>query len=493
MSILSRSANGFTLFRRAFAQNSEVPLNEIIQNDLFEEPLDSAGVCFGQEPDAVYTPALTLWCLISQFLYEGTQRSCDAAATRVASLWETIAGRIVDASGSGYCRAKAKLPSDALRQISCRLAERTELAVQEFDSLSDPLKEELAEERLVPRGIAEVRKNPMSGRVLMVDGFTVDAADTSKNQEAYPQNPSQEGGLGFPLIRCVAITSLTTGLLIDVEISPYCGKETGETALMRKQSHHLRQGDILLADCYHCSYWMIADCKRRSVNLVMKNHHLRDDHPAKCIEIDEHERLVTWTRPQRPQWMSIQEYEEMPCELTVRLVDINVSQTGFRTEGYTVATTFLDPATHGRHWLGEVYRSRWYVELDIRSLKVTLGLEHLRSKEPASVLLELWAGLLMYNLIRFKMLQSSIVNKRDCRSMSFSQTHQVLATNWLLWSTRTARTSTVSLCLNLLINRVVGNRPDRIEPRANKRRPKVLALMTQSRQLFKKMLNMNAA
>jgi len=238
---------------------------------------------------------------------------------------------------------------------------------------------------------------------------------------------------------------------------------------------------------------MIADCKKRSVDLVMKNHHLRDDHPAQCVEINEHERLVTWSLPQRPSWMSIEEYQEMPIELTVRLSDIEVEQAGFRTKGFTVATTFLDPTMRSRHWLGEVYRSRWYVELDIKSLKVTLGLEHLRSKDPAGILLELWAGLLTYNLIRFKMLQSSIVNHRDCRSMSFSQTHQVLATNWLLWSSRTVRTSTVSLCLNMLINRVVGNRPDRIEPRANKRRPKVLALMTQSRQLFKKFLSMSAA
>jgi len=102
--------------------------------------------------------------------------------------------------------------------------------------------------------------------------------------------------------------------------------------------------------------------------------------------------------------MSIEEYQEMPTELIVRLSDIEAEQAGFRTKGFTVATTFLDPTMHSRHWLGEVYRSRWYVELDIKSLKVTLGLEHLRNKDPAGVFLELWAGLLTYNLIRFKML-----------------------------------------------------------------------------------------
>jgi hypothetical protein len=54
----------------------------------------------------------------------------------------------------------------------------------------------------------------------MVDGCTVTAADTPENQAEYPQNPAQEEGLGFPIIRCVTLISLATGLLVDAETGP---------------------------------------------------------------------------------------------------------------------------------------------------------------------------------------------------------------------------------------------------------------------------------
>jgi hypothetical protein len=41
---------------------------------------------------------------------------------------------------------------------------------------------------------------------------------------------------------------------------------------------------------------------------------------------------------------------------------------------------------------------RWHAELDLRSLKVTLGMDVLRCKSPEMVRKEVWAHLLVYNL-----------------------------------------------------------------------------------------------
>ena len=57
--------------------------------------------------------------------------------------------------------------------------------------------------------------------------------DSSANQKAYPQSKAQGIGLGFPLVRMVALISLTTGVVRDLALGPYQGKETGETALFR--------------------------------------------------------------------------------------------------------------------------------------------------------------------------------------------------------------------------------------------------------------------
>ena len=137
-----------------------------------------------------------------------------------------------------------------------------------------------AEERLTPRVIAEIRALPIEGRIIMIDGFTVDGPDTAENQKKYPQNPAQEEGLGFPILRCVGLISMITGMLMDLGYAAYSGKETGETAILRQLSSTLRAGDIVVADSYHCTYWFIAFCIKLGVHVVMKNHHKRDDNQS---------------------------------------------------------------------------------------------------------------------------------------------------------------------------------------------------------------------
>ncbi len=110
----------------------------------------------------------------------------------------------------------------------------------------------------------------------LVDGFTVSMPDTPENQAEYPQPPAQKPGIGFPLARCVILLSLATAMTADLEIGPYSGKETGETALLRKLLARLESGDILLADCYYCSYFMIGLLKELGVDFVVRLHQCRD-------------------------------------------------------------------------------------------------------------------------------------------------------------------------------------------------------------------------
>ena len=44
------------------------------------------------------------------------------------------------------------------------------------------------------------------------------AADTEANQAEYPQNPAQKEGLGFPILRGVALICMRTGLLLDADV-----------------------------------------------------------------------------------------------------------------------------------------------------------------------------------------------------------------------------------------------------------------------------------
>lgn len=469
-----RDASSFCLFSDSMLQDESLPLSDLVQSEVFKEAFDRFGISFANEEDAVYTPALVLWAFLSQAFFKEEQRSCEAAVGRVAAWW-AAQGRVVEDTNSGaYCRARKKIPAELLAYLVRTIAERAEQSTD----LADPLEPEQAEAMLTPEAIAEVRSRPIVGRLLLVDGFTVDAADTPENQEEYPQNPVQEAGLGFPILRCVSLISLATGLLVDLAIAPYCGKETGETALLRQMLDTLRAGDVLVADSYYCTYWLLAMCRARGVEVVMKNHHKREDHPADAQPICKGERKVVWTLPKRPDWMSPEEYATMPQRIDVRLVDVQVDQPGFRTKQFTVATTIIEHRVYTAQWIASVYRSRWLVELDIRSIKCSLGMEILRAKTPPMVRAELWSCLLAYNLTRLKMLQSGIDASRDVRSMSFTRTMVMLGTTWLMCGSCGVNESMVEIGQALPLDTVIGHREGRIEPRANKRRPKVLKLLT---------------
>ena len=246
----------------------------------------------------------------------------------------------------------------------------------------------------------------------------------------------------------------------------------------------LQPGDTLVADCFYCSYWLIAACQNKGVHIVMKNHDKRDDDPLGARRIDKHQRVTVWLRPQRPDWMSGQEDGELPEQIEIRLVDVIIEQAGFRSKKYTIATTMVETKVYSRDWITSIYRSRWLVELDIRSIKCSLDMDTVRAKTPAMVRTEIGSCLLAYNLIRMKMLQSCAVSGRMPRTLSFTATLQLLAANWVLASLMLTA-ELVQLGLETSSSETVGDRLDRVEPRANKRRPKRLALLKKPRQLAK--------
>ncbi len=465
-------------------QNDQLPLVEAITNERFALAFEEHGVEFGTDEDVVYTPAITLWALVSQVLFAKEMRSCKAAVARVASLWATL-GRVVCNTNTGaYCRARAKISFDVIRTITKRIASDAETQLDENAHATEQPCDEQPEASLAPSVVAEVKSKPTGGRILLIDGFTVTAADTPENQAEYPQNPRQAEGLGFPILRCLTLISMVSGMLVDLVYGPYSGKETGETALLRQLLTELRAGDIVVADCYLCTYWIVAACLARGVKIVMKNHHKRDDHPADARRLCKGQRLVTWDRPDRPEWMSEEEYQQQPETIEIRLVDIQVPQKGFRPDAFTVATTMLDRKVDTGDWIASVYRSRWLVELDIRDIKCSLGMDVLRAKSPDMVRTELWSCLLAYNLIRLRMLQSCAIEGRDPRSVSFTTTMQLLATNWLLCAVIGVTEELAQLGQAMACSEQVGHRDGRIEPRKNKRRPKLIALMTKPRRVY---------
>jgi putative transposase len=398
--------------------------------------------------------------MLSQMLFTAEQRSCVAAVVRVAA-FDALLGREVCSTNTGaYCRARAKVPEAVVRRLTLHVARDCEAQV--------------------PAAWRWKGRN-----VRVVDGTTFSMPDTAENQAEYPQSTSQAEGLGFPILRAVALCSLATGMVMALACGPYAGKETGETALLRTLFDALSRGDVVLGDRYFGGWFMLALLQELGVDFVSRLHQLRTADFERGRRLGKGDHVVSWPKPQRPEWMDQETYDRLPRQLEVRELRVNVDVPGFRTESLVVVTSLLDPKDYSRDDLANLYRRRWVVELHIRDIKTAMKLEVLRCKTPAMVRQELWTGLLVYNLIRQSILQSAQEAERGPDELSFTATMEMLANSWLtaavLDGTCDAAERLVRLRVSHGGSHRVGNRPDRVEPRAVKRRPKSHPLLTTPR------------
>jgi IS4 transposase len=455
----------FQPLHRSFLQHEGLPFADVLSEETIARVAKDAGVPLsdaGADIDVVYTPAVTLWAFLSQVLHQKAQRSCTAAVARVVLLCVALGREPCSSDTGAYCRARKRLPLVLVQRLTYHVADAAEAKTLE--------------------GWLWKRKH-----VFLVDGTTVSAPDTPALQAKYPQPSTQKRGVGFPLIRLVVLMSLATAMLNGMALGPYAGKETGETALFRQLLDRLKPGDVLLADRYFCSYFMVALLQERKIDCVMRLHQSRKADFTRGRQLGHSDHVVHWHRPQRPAWMDQATYDRMPVSIEVREVHVQVKKPGFRVDSLVVVTTLTDAANYPQEDLATLYRQRWHVELDIEALKITLGMDVLRCKTPEMVEKEIWVGLLAYNVIRQVALQAALEAERLPRQISFSAALQAIAASWTtilcLDDEQTCRL--IVAYLSGLASHQVGDRPDRVEPRAIKRRPKPHRLLTEPRNAAK--------
>jgi hypothetical protein len=327
----------------------------------------------------------------------------------------------------------------------------------------------------------------LGGRSIQIaDGTTVSMPDTPANQKAYPQQPGQKEGLGFPILRLVGLISLSCGAVLDVAMAPYSGKRTGETSLFRRLLNRLAKGDVLLADAMFSNYWTIALLLEREVDLVSRHDGKRKMDFRQGRRLGCYDHIVTWHRPKRPPWMNLRLYHRLPETLSIRELKVEVRQKGFRCRRLYLVTTLLDPQCYSVADLAMAFRARWHAELDLRSIKQVMQMDVLRCKSPAMVRKEIWMHLLAYNLIRTLMARAAEEAGLCPRDLSFKGTLQTLVTFAAAgWSCPHRTASLYAAVLRAVATHRVNNRPDRVEPRAVKRRPKKIAYLTEPRSIVK--------
>jgi len=320
--------------RRHLANAPGLPFAEHLPAPLVHATAHRLGYSFRER---IFTPAVTLWTFLSQVL--DPDHSCRQAVARLLAFRTAQGLRRCSPDTGAYCRARARLPEELLKELT----------------------------RSTGRQLLEQAPKTWlwKGRpVKVVDGTGLSMPDTQENQKAYPKSKKRAPGVGFPVLRLVVIFGLAVGTVLEAALAAFQGKGSGELSLFRQLAESLQPGDVLLGDRLYGTFWNVAQGLAKGVDFVVRLHADRTPVWFRGRGHRTDNRRVCWHKPQRPAWLSVEDYERLPDKIRLRAVRVEVRQRGFRTRRLVLVTTLLDADAFSGADLAELYRRRWQAEID---------------------------------------------------------------------------------------------------------------------------------
>jgi Transposase DDE domain len=374
-------------------------------------------------------------------------------------------------TGSAFCKARRRLPLRVFQRLLRSLAE-TLLPAHGGDQVDN-------------------EGRWLGHRTFIMDGSSSSMPDTPELQRHFGQPGNQRPGCGFPVAHLLVLFHAGTGLIREILTSPL---RTHDMSQVTQLHPALEPGDIGLGDRGFCSYAHLALLGLKGVFGVFRIHQRKKVEfpfeepsdsdaaaprsgrlPGWLYRLGARDHVVAWLKPeQAPAWMTASQYATLPERLMVRALRYPVGQPGFRVREVTLVTTLLDPELYPLEALAELYRQRWQAELHLRDLKTTMNMDVLKCKTVDGVLKEIHVFALVYNLVRVVLQAAS---RRQ--HMSIARLSHIDAFRWL--GSANEGESLPKIVVN-------PDRPDRVEPRAVKRRPKEYDRMTRPRAELRRQL-----
>lgn len=448
------------LGRRTAKTVRQATLAQLQQNlrDLLPAPLLTSEDEGPNSRDRVFSLRLTFECFIWQVLKPKT--SCREVVRQVQALFRLHGRGPVDEGDSAYVQARLRLPKERLEKALATTAQT-------------------ADRRAGDGGQLQGRP------VIVVDGSSTHLADTEENQKRYPQPSSQKPGCGFPIMKFVALMSLSSGAILNASLGSL---HQHDLRLLRGLWDQLKKGAILLGDRAYGEFTTLAGLLLQGVDVVARLHQRRKVDFRKAQRLGKNDALFVWTKSYRPSdILSPSEWDLLPAQMTVRMVRFTTTIRGFRSRRVTLVTTLLDPKLFPAQELIALYARRWRLELCLRDLKTTLGMEELRCKTPEMAEKELLAYLVAHNLVRCVIAEAVATYDVDLERISFKGTVDALRQYTDVIGQARNEKMRRQLWEDLLLNLardLVRSRPNRTEPRAIKRRPKPYPLLNKPRRSF---------
>lgn len=341
----------------------------------------------------VFTLQVTVWLMIIQRL-SGNGGTLAAAVSELVNGngWDVLEPckrvrehRISTGTG-GFSQARMRLPVEAARRVSQHT----------FDQLYRALR----------------REGELRHRLFLLDGSSVELAHTKEICKAYGLAKNQFGESHWPVMRVVVMHHVVTGLALPPEYGAMYGpRAVGEQKLGEKLMAALPPSSVLIADRNFGIFSVMWQAAQRGHDVVIRLTRVRAEKIHRELKTGS-DRQVVW-EPTRHDRLSNKDLPE-GAKLKGRLL---VVEGDIGTEPLYLFTTLEDRA----ETIAGLYKERWLIETDLRSLKEQVKLHSISAKTPQMAATELLLAVAAYNLIRAVMGEAAGQIGVDPRRLSFSR------------------------------------------------------------------------
>lgn len=391
----------------------------------------------------MFSPEVTMKLWLSQIISGGA--SCSEAVARLSAYY-TQKGREMSTRTGGYVQARQRLQIEIIKDLVRLSARRLEGECRDYWLIDRP--------------------------VWTVDGTASVAADTDSICETLPKSKQRDAEFRLPHARIITINSATTGAILSLRFGPMAGKGTGEMSLFRDAWPDLMEGDVLVGDRLYCGYAAMALLGMQGVATVFRRNKMLQTASLPSVQkLGHHDRIVEIERISRSsKALPDQLWKLVPKTQQVRVMSYKPNREGQRESNeIRLVSTLLSPSyTAGN--LADIYKSRWWAEIDFRSFKRDLGVNRLRCQSIEMVEKELWMAALANNVIRIYMVRAAKRSGLHPRQVSFKRTMDFLDryASKMDQAGFIERGRLMNSMLANIAEQAVGDRPGRYEPRALK-------------------------
>jgi hypothetical protein len=219
-------------------------------------------------------------------------------------------------------------------------------------------------------------------RLVAFDGTTVAVPDSAANRAVFGKHSSQHGTAGYPLMRLVTFVECGTRALLGAVFGPTA---TGESKYALTLMGCLTPQMLVLADQGLSGKDLLQAIDRTGAQWLI--------------------RITTRRRLPVLRHYGDGSYLTMIAGLRARIVAATLTVTAAdgrtHTGQWLLATSLLNPAAYPATALVTCYHQRWEIESSYLELKQTiLSGRVLRSHTPTGLTQEVWALLIVYQILR---------------------------------------------------------------------------------------------